>query len=52
MDGPEFPIAVGVLFREEKTSFTEESQRQREKVRSKPGSLRALLHSGHTWDVK
>ena len=52
MDGPEFPTAVGVLFREEKTSFTEESQRQRKKARSKPGSLRALLHSGHTWDVK
>jgi len=52
MDGPEFPTAVGVLFREEKTSFNEESQRQRKKARSKPGSLRALLNSGHTWDVK
>ena len=52
MDGPKFPTAVGVLFREEKPSFTEESQRQRKKARSKSGSLRALLHSGHTWDVK
>ena len=52
MSGPDLPVAVGVLYREERPSFTKESERQLGKARSKSASLQALLHSGHTWDVK
>ncbi|MDA1370576.1 MAG: 2-oxoacid:ferredoxin oxidoreductase subunit beta [Proteobacteria bacterium] len=52
MVGPEFPVAVGVLYREDKASFVEDSREQLSRARSKPGSLKELLHSGHTWEVK
>ncbi|NKB33776.1 MAG: 2-oxoacid:ferredoxin oxidoreductase subunit beta [Pseudomonadales bacterium] len=51
MGGPDFPVAVGVIYREEKTSFIEDVQAQVETARSSKGSLEKLLNSGHTWEV-
>lgn len=52
MQGPDFPVAVGVLYREERAPFTDEVRLQISKARANRGSLEALLRSGHTWDVK
>ena len=52
MAGPDFPVAVGVIYREEKTSFVEDSQELVQKARIEKSSLKSLLHSGHTWEVK
>lgn len=52
MQGPEFPVAVGVLYREEKASYIDDTHQQLSKVRHTAGSLDELLHSGHTWSVK
>lgn len=52
MKGPEFPIAVGVLYQEEKNSFIEDTKQQLREVRSAKGSVKSLLESGHTWQVK
>ena len=52
MQGPEFPVAVGVLYREEKASYVDDTHKQLGKVRHTRGSLDELLHSGHTWTVK
>lgn len=52
MQGPEFPVAVGVLYREEKTSYVDDTHQQLSKVRHTGGSLDELLRSGHTWTVK
>ena len=51
MNGPEFPVAVGVIYIEDKTSFVEDSHTQLIKARAAKGSLKELLHSGHTWVV-
>ena len=51
MAGPDFPVAVGVLYRESKTSFIHDAQAQVEKARSTKRSLEGLLNSGHTWEV-
>jgi 2-oxoglutarate/2-oxoacid ferredoxin oxidoreductase subunit beta len=52
MSGPDFPVAVGVIYQEEKASFIDDSQELVEKARSEKGSLDELLHSGHTWEVE
>ena len=52
MGGEDFPVAVGVLYREEKSSFISDAQSQLQKARDKEASLQALLHSGHTWEVE
>ena len=52
MQGPEFPVAVGVLYREEKASYVDDTHQQLSKVRHTKGSLDELLRSGHTWSVK
>lgn len=53
MQGPDFPVAVGVLYRADgKTSFEADTQHQLQEAREQPGSLQDLLHSGHTWVVK
>jgi len=52
MAGPDFPVAVGVLYREDKASFVQDSQALVDKARDKRGSLDALLKSGHTWKVE
>jgi len=51
MAGPDFPVAIGVLYRENKTSFIHDAQVQVEKARSTKRSLEGLLNSGHTWEV-
>ena len=52
MSGPEFPVAVGVLYSERKEGYVEETVEQRETIRSREkGDLEELLHSGNTWQV-
>ena len=51
MTGPDFPVAVGVLYREDKNSFIDDAQAQLVEARVAKGTLRDLLHSGHTWTV-
>lgn len=51
MRGPDFPVAVGVFYREDRSSFSDESQLQLGRARSKQGSMTKLLHDGHTWKV-
>lgn len=52
MHGPDFPVAVGVIYREIKPSFVDDSMNQLGLARDKAASLDALLHSGHTWTVE
>lgn len=52
MQGPDFPVAVGVIYREIKPSFIDDSMNQLDLARDKAASLQALLHSGHTWTVE
>lgn len=52
MHGPDFPVAVGVLYREDKASFIDDVQGQLISARQEQGSIKELLHSGHTWTVK
>ncbi len=52
MQGPDFPVAVGVLYREDKPSYVDDTQQQLGKARSGKGSLDELLRTGHTWQVK
>ncbi len=50
MSGPDFPVAVGVIYREDKSGYVEDVQVQLEQIRSGgKASLKRLLHSGHTW---
>ncbi len=51
MSAPDFPVAVGVIYHAEKTSYVDDSRAQVIKARAAKGSLKELLHSGHTWDV-
>ncbi|MDG2140133.1 MAG: 2-oxoacid:ferredoxin oxidoreductase subunit beta [Gammaproteobacteria bacterium] len=51
MKGPDFPVAVGVLYREKKASFIEDMQKHVNVSRREKGSLKSLLESGHTWEV-
>lgn len=51
MGGPDFPVAVGVIYKEDKPGFVDDAMQQLQDVRSKQSSLETLLHSGHTWDV-
>ena len=52
MKGPDFPVAVGVIYREDKSSYVDDSQQQLISVRAAKGSMQELLHSGHIWDVE
>ena len=52
-DSPDLPLAVGVLFREERPAFDESVHQQLKKARGgEPASLQGLLHSEPTWKVK
>ncbi|MEQ8953335.1 MAG: 2-oxoacid:ferredoxin oxidoreductase subunit beta, partial [Gammaproteobacteria bacterium] len=46
MSNPDFPVAVGVLYRENKSSFVVDSHQQLISARETGGDLKALLHSG------
>jgi 2-oxoglutarate ferredoxin oxidoreductase subunit beta len=52
MSGPQFPVAIGVIYRQDKATYNDESRRQVDAARNAERSLQALLHSGHTWDVE
>ena len=52
MKGPNFPIAVGVLYKEEKSSFVRDVYEKIDVPKSEPGAFQELLESGHTWEVK
>jgi 2-oxoglutarate ferredoxin oxidoreductase subunit beta len=52
MKGPDLPVAVGVIYREEKPSYVDDSQQQLISLRKAKGSMTDLLTSGHTWEVK
>ena len=52
MGGEGFPIAVGVLFSDSKSTFTEDTSAHLESVRKIGAALEDLLHSGHTWTVE
>ncbi len=52
MGGEGFPIAVGVLFSDSKSTFTEDTSAHLESVRKTGAALKDLLHSGHTWTVE
>ena len=52
MSGPDFPVAVGVLYSEAKSTFTADTEAHLQQVRRGSGNLKGLLHSGHTWQVK
>lgn len=51
MGGSDFPVAVGVLYREDKASFIADVHSQVSVAREQSASLQDLLHSGHTWTV-
>lgn len=51
MSGPEFPVAVGVIYQQDKASYVDDSREQLISARAAKGSLKELLHSGHTWEV-
>lgn len=51
MTGPDFPVAVGVIYRENRASFVDDSQQLVIRARAAKGSMADLLHSGHTWKV-
>ncbi len=54
MQGHNFPVAVGVLYHKAKSTYVSDLGEQRITVRENRSdvSLRSLLHSGHTWEVK
>ncbi len=52
MKGEGFPVAVGVIYREDKTSYVDDSQQQLISARAAKASLQELLQSGHTWEVE
>jgi 2-oxoglutarate ferredoxin oxidoreductase subunit beta len=52
MKGPDLPVAVGVIYHEEKPSYVDDSQQQLISIRIAKGSMTELLHSGHTWEVE
>jgi 2-oxoglutarate ferredoxin oxidoreductase subunit beta len=52
MQGPYFPVAIGVLYCDTAPSYEQEVQVVLDKSTSKTGSdLNALLRIGHTWQV-
>jgi len=53
MDGPDLPVALGVIYRAPGPEYVESVRVQREQYRAKvgPADLDALLHRGHTWRV-
>ena len=55
MHGPDFPVAVGVLYHHPAHSYEDDLLAQRRQLRSgqqKAGDIQALLRSGHIWEVK
>ena len=53
MSGPDFPVAVGVIYHKPKPNYVDDLLIQREQLRQgkERGNINTLLHSGHTWEV-
>lgn len=51
MPFPDFPVALGVLFREERPTYDGTVRAQMVDAQKKPADLDALLRSGATWTV-
>ncbi len=53
MKGPEFPVAVGVLYKVDDVHYDEQICAQVEEVKAKKGAgdMTKLLHSGDTWEI-
>jgi 2-oxoglutarate ferredoxin oxidoreductase subunit beta len=51
MAAPELPVAVGVIYREDRTTYDDASRQQVTVARDAKASLQTLLHSGHIWVV-
>lgn len=53
MSGPDFPVAVGVIYQNPTHNYGDDYIRQTEQVRQRRpmGDIDKLLHSGHTWQV-
>lgn len=52
MRGPDYPVALGVLYSEAKTGYVADMVVQLETIRARgKGDLARLLHSGNTWKV-
>ncbi len=53
MEGPDFPVAVGVIYREPKAEYVTDVHNQLATARSgTKADINALLNSGHTWTVE
>ena len=54
MQGPDFPIAVGILYYKPVSAYVSDLGSQRLELRETrgKGDINALLQSGHTWEVK
>lgn len=52
MSGPDFPVAVGVIYQADKASYVDDSREQVISARAAKSSLKELLRSGHTWEVR
>jgi len=54
MQGPEFPVAIGILYYNPVTAYVSDVANQKLKLRESrgQGDLGKLLLSGHTWEVK
>lgn len=54
MHGPDFPVAVGIIYHKPVPAYVNDLVEQRVQLREKrgDGDLAKLLHSGHTWQVK
>lgn len=54
MSGPDFPVAIGVIYHNPGHAYIEDLNEQRLKLRETKtrGNIDELLSSGHTWQVK
>ncbi|MEX0901505.1 MAG: 2-oxoacid:ferredoxin oxidoreductase subunit beta [Pseudohongiellaceae bacterium] len=53
MSGPEFPVAVGIIYSATKTGYVADTTTQLTEARSRTrADLKTLLGSGHTWTVE
>ncbi len=54
MQGPHFPIAVGILYHNPVTAYVTDLEQQRLTLRETrgKGKLEDLLNSGHIWEIK
>ncbi len=51
---PEFPVPLGVIYEVEKNTYEDLTHQQIDRAIEKdgPGDMEAILHAGHTWEIK